>query len=450
MMNFARSKHRLQRALTLVLALACGAAGLLPFAARAELVWTAEGGWRVEGGVLSPFFGDVGEAASALEAMNKAKTAQEAGNYWTALSLYEKVINNYPSSVFAPEALFQSGLIYIKRHQFEKAFKSFDDITNRYPDYPRFNAVIGKQYQVANMVQQGTRPYLWGFIPWFVSYNQAVDYYEGVVKNAPNYELAPAALWNIALVAQKDLDKPEVAIDALDRLINNYPQSMLTPDAYLQLAQTYSKLVQGAPYDQGSTRDAIRFYQDYLFLFKGDPGAALAQKKLDDMMDIYARSKLLMGDFFYYYRNSNRAALIFYNQAITLAPQSPAATEAKAQIDKIRRGISAPLTPYDWVFGRYKEPSLIAYEEQGQVEHLAAESFQEKATDAFIETPGAEAVETISSNGQVQQYEGTGAFPNNLESPIVSPDSGFLTPVEQPQGAGPAPGTEPGGRPLIR
>jgi tetratricopeptide (TPR) repeat protein len=302
------------------------------------------------------------------------------------------------------------------------------------------------------MIQAGATPYvLWGYLPWFSDYSKAVDYYEGVVKNAPNYELAPAALWNISQVARKELDKPEIAIDALDRLINTYPQSMLAPDAYLELAGTYSTLVQGAPYDQGSTRDAIRFYHDYLFLFKGDPGAAMAQKKLDDMMDVYARSRLILGDFFYYYRNSNRAALIFYNQAITLAPTSPAATEAKAQIAKIRRGVAPPLTPYDWVFGRYKEPSLVAYEEQGQVDNLAAESFQVKATDTFIETPGAEAVETISATGQVKQYEGLAPFPADLEGPGVPVDSGFLTPVDQPQsGSGPGPGQEPGGRPLIR
>jgi len=207
--------------------------------ARADLVWSPDGGWKIQGGVLSPYFGEVGETASALEAMNKAKTAQEAGSYWTALSLYDRVVTEYPSSVFAPEALFQRGLIYIQRHQWDKAYQSFDDIVTRYPDYPRFNAVIGKQYQVGSLVQAGKRPYMWGWMPWFIDYSKAVDYYEGVLKNAPYSEYAPLALMNIATVAQKDLGKPEVAIDALDRLINNYPQSMLAPDAYLEMAGIY-------------------------------------------------------------------------------------------------------------------------------------------------------------------------------------------------------------------
>ncbi len=419
-------------------------------AAQADLVWSPDGGWKIEGGVLAPFFGDAGETASALEAMNRAKTAQEAGSYYTALSLYSRVVSEYPSSVFAPEALFQRGLIYIKRHQWDKAYQAFDEIIAKYPDYPRFNAVIGKQYQVAGIVQAGKTPYMWGWFPWFADYSKAVDYYEGVVKNAPYSEYAPLALMNIATVAKKDLNKPDVAIDALDRLINNYPQSMLAPDAYLEMASLYSTLVMGAAYDQGSTRDAIRFYQDYLYLYKSGPGAEMAQKNLNNMMDVFARSKLILGNFYYYYRNSSRAALIFYNQAITAAPQSPAAGEARTQISKIRRGVTAPLTPYDWIFGRYKQPSLIAYEEQSQEQNLSAESFQESATTAFAETPGTETVETISSNGQAQAYEGEGFPGAGIAGPAVPPDEGFLTPVEQPQGAGPAPGQEKGGQPLVR
>jgi outer membrane protein assembly factor BamD len=416
--------------------------------ARADLVWTAEGGWQVQGGVLAPFFGQVGETASALEAMNKAKTAQEAGSYWTALSLYSKVVQDYPSSIFAPEALYQKGIIYIKRHQWDRAYTSFDQIVTKYPDYPRFNTVIGQEYNVAHLIQQGKRPYMWGLFPWFTDYSKAVDYYNGVVQNAPYSEYAPLALMNIATVAQKHLGKPEVAIDALDRLVNNYPESMLAPDAYLQMAATYSELVIGPPYDQGSTRDAIRFYQDYLYLFKDSPDAASAQTKLDNMVDIYSRSKLILGDFYYYYRNSDRAALIFYNEAVTLAPTSRSATQARAQIAKIRRGVPPPLTPYDWIFGRYKEPGLLTYEEESFQQNLSSETFQEQATEAFAESPGDEAVETVSASGQVQQYEGLATpLPSG---PLVPPEEGFLTPVEQPQGSGPPPGQEPGGHALLR
>ena len=42
---------------------------------------------------------------------------------------------------------------------------------------------------------------------------------------------------------------------------------MLAPDAYYNMAQTYSNLVNGTEYDQGSTRQAISYYEDFLILF---------------------------------------------------------------------------------------------------------------------------------------------------------------------------------------
>ena len=79
--------------LAAVLALAVAVAWLGCPSARADLVWTPDGGWQVEGGVLGPLFGDMGASKSALEAMNKAKAAQVAGHYWSALSQYDQVIS---------------------------------------------------------------------------------------------------------------------------------------------------------------------------------------------------------------------------------------------------------------------------------------------------------------------------------------------------------------------
>ena len=59
-----------------------------------------------------------------------------------------------------------------------------------------------------------------------------------------------------------------LAIYALDRLITNYPRSFLTPDAYIQLANTHSNLVRGPYYDQSNTEDAITFFEDFLIQFR--------------------------------------------------------------------------------------------------------------------------------------------------------------------------------------
>lgn len=124
------------------------------------------------------------------------------------------------------------------------------------------------------------------------------------------------------------------------------------------------------------------------------------------MEDTYARSRLVMGDFYYYYRNNGVAASIFYNETITIAPNSPAAKEAEAQLKKIRDGVPPPMTPYDWIWGRYHPMGLSELKDDTHVEKLNSESFEEMSVDQFLETPGAAVVEKVMPDGSVESYEG--------------------------------------------
>ena len=49
---------------------------------HADLVWTQDKGWVVEGGVLANVLGEATQVKNALEAMNEGKKAQDAGNNW--------------------------------------------------------------------------------------------------------------------------------------------------------------------------------------------------------------------------------------------------------------------------------------------------------------------------------------------------------------------------------
>ncbi len=398
---------------------------------HAALVWREGEGWSIEGGVLQPLYGDTAQVSTAMEAMNLARENQEKGHNWAAITLYNRVINDYPNSIFAPEALYQRGLIYRQRHQFERANKSFNKIIARYPDYERFNQVIAAQFRVGSDLMEGKRPYYWGIIPGFRNREGSLIVFEDLLRNAPFSDYAPLALMNIALTA-RDRNKPEESIDALDRLINTYPDSFLAADGYIEMGDTYASLVQGPWYDQGATREALSYYQDFLILHRNAPNAEIAQKRLDETRDSLARSRFLIGDFYYRYRNNPRAAEIFYNEAITIDPDSPAADEARQQLEKVRAGIPAPRTPVDWLFGRFEPPSDLVYAEDAEIEAKGAEGFQIEATEAMLETPGTEVVEEFAPGQAPEAYEGM--------APVAEPfwggpgplDDTLLTPVEIP------------------
>jgi outer membrane assembly lipoprotein YfiO len=319
---------RASGALTLLICLFCLAAG----AARADLVWHPDTGWQVEGGALAGVSGRDGR--NALELMNKAREAEERGSTRSAIRAYRKVAKRYPSSVYASEALYRTGKLYLQRKQYFKAFESFITVTTQYPNTKYFNDIIGEQYRIASLLMDGARNRYWGVIPGFKNPTRAISYFELVVQTAPYSDYAPIALMNAARGYMREREH-EYAIDALDRMINNYQSSLLAPNAYLRLAQTHSRLVEGPNYDQGSTEEAITYFEDFLILFPNDENVPSAAEGLDAMKVVLSESKIVVGDFYFHKRNNYAAARVFYNEAITAYPDSEVAEKARRKLAEV-------------------------------------------------------------------------------------------------------------------
>lgn len=307
---------------------------------RADIVWDKQAGWRVEGGALSAFV-DSPEGKNAKTIMDAARRAEDAGEKGKALKGYNRVAKKYPASMFAPEALFRSAGLYEQRRQFSKAFRNLQRVISEHPSYPRFNAVLAAEYRIADQLAGGARPRYFGVIPGFKQREKGLEFFEQVIVNAPYSEYAPLALMNAAkgYTAAGDRDS---AIDSLDRMINNYPESFLTPDAYLNLASAQASITQGPPYDQASTQLALTYFQDYLILYPGSTDAATATEGFDTARTMLAESKMTMGDFYYRKRSNYKAAKVFYNEAITLYPDSPTAETARRHLAEIEKLESAP------------------------------------------------------------------------------------------------------------
>ncbi len=316
--------------ITLFLAWALGLSAL-----KADLVWDAQSGWRVEGGVLAPFV-NTPEGKNAKTIMDGARRSEDAGKEGSALKGYKRVVKKYPSSIFAAEALYRSARIYEQRRQFTKAFHNLQRIIAEHPAYPGFTDVLGAQYRIADKLVKGARPLYWGVIPGFKQKDKGLEYHERVVFNAPYSEYAPISLMNAAK-GYSDAGDRDAAIDALDRMINNYPESFLTPDAYLKLAAAQASITQGPPYDQASTQLALTYFQDYLILYPGDADASVATDGFNTSRAMLAESKMTMGDFYYLKRSNYTAAKVFYNEAITLFPDSPTAERARRLLADIEK-----------------------------------------------------------------------------------------------------------------
>lgn len=264
-----------------------------------------------------------------------AEWYHEQGHLKRALRYYANVYEQDAVSALAPEALFRRGEVLLKQGEIEDAFTAFNTIALRYPGYPHFNAVIDRQYNIALAMLDADARYL-GVIP-FKPYERAIGYLEQVVRNAPYTDFAPQALMQAGL-AHREHGNDFMAIDAFDRIVNFYPSSAVVEIAYLELGKIFEDLGSGPEYDQGATKEAIKYYQDYLLQYPDSPYVGQGEEALERMEDSFAQSKLLMGDFYYRHRNNIEAASVFYNEAITISPESDSAEEARERLAMIEEG----------------------------------------------------------------------------------------------------------------
>lgn len=275
-------------------------------------------------------------ATSASVLMDMARESYAEGHPGTALRHYKTVIRRHSTSRHAPEAHFESALIRMERKQWSKAFDHFQEIIDHHPDYPEFNEVIRKQYSIADALRDGARLRLFWRVPGFRSPERAVEYFETIVENAPYSDVAPSALLKAADL-QADRKRLDEAIDLYDRFISDYPQSEKAADAYFGLAEAFSTRVRGPAYDQGANREAISYYEDFILLHPRHPRAPEAEERIQDMRDILAQSRVVLGDFYFLRRSNYTAARVFYNEAISISPVSPSADEAREKLRQVDR-----------------------------------------------------------------------------------------------------------------
>ena len=341
--------RRWLRSIGLAAALALGSAPRL----AADLAWAPDTGWQLQGGVLSGLAGDQGR--SALKLMNKARADEEKGSLRAAVKAYEAVARKYQGSVYAPEALFRAAGLLARQKRYYDAFGDYQQMLRRYPNSRRFDDAIGELYRIAVKLLDGAHNWAWGWLPMPSNRPKAAEYMQVIVIDAPYSDYAPLALMDEARGFQQEKETDE-AIDALDRLVNTYPQSVLAPLAYLKLGDLNASMTEGPKYDQASTKQAMTYYEDFMILYPGDSGIGLAAAGVDRMKTILSQSKIYIGDYFFYKRLNYTAAKVFYNEAITAYPDSGPARVAKkrlsdldAKVNKLRIGPTAPKKRF-WLF----------------------------------------------------------------------------------------------------
>ena len=312
------------------------------------------------------------ESQEAKQWFLKAEGEEKKGNLRGALSYYEKfskrrtdgrIIRDGTEIQIGPESLFRAARIQEERGAWPKAFERLRLIAEAYTEYD-FDKVAGALMRLAERLAKEKQPRKWGVLPRFRSGEQDRYRLNQIAGLARGPKYAPRALMALAEIARKD-DEEEEAIDALERLVNLYPDSHYCEKAYFDLAFIHESMVAGPDYDQGATLKALNFYEDYLILYETAPPKSrhetnddlaarqVAAKerlaKAEDgrkrMREVLSASKLRVGRYVEKYGKyfivrwrelGDGPAFQFYSEAVTVAPDSESAREAEVRMAKLR------------------------------------------------------------------------------------------------------------------
>lgn len=268
-----------------------------------------------------------------VEKLAKAKDNEKAKQ-----KVYKKILIKYPRADIAEEAAYHRGIYLFNKEKWQDAFNALSFIKQYHPDFPQLDSVIALHYQCAENLMHKVKKKTFGFrnsakyntecIPLFIAYAQLY----------PFNKKAPLALLNSAKVSQSDKEY-DIAIVSLKMIINKYPDSEFTAEAYFLIANIYAEFIKGPEYDLESTREAIRYCEDFIALYPKHEEIGSIEVLYERMLNSLATNRVLLADYYYFKRRDNIAALIFYNEAITIAPNSQAAVEAQARLDAIETGV---------------------------------------------------------------------------------------------------------------
>ena len=299
----------------------------------------------------------------AVERFQKGRRLENLGKFEGAFKQYSYVGKHYLETDIAPSVFHAWGHALKALGRYEQAFEKLKFVTKNYIAYDRYNEVIIEEFEVAcKLMQYYEQVKSKKWLSWFKDAQPAIDCFNHIITMAPRSENAPKALFFMAKLEYISGSKQK-AVEALDRLIENYPGSEWVPQAYLLQAEIYLSFVNGPQNDQGMTRKAILCYEDYLQFFEQDEHLKIeteqAKQGLQKALELYAESRLVLGDFFLQRRSYPQGAVIFYNEVRLIAPISKVADVAEERMDSANSENVMPMTWADRCFGRviYKPTS---------------------------------------------------------------------------------------------
>ena len=311
---------------------------------RAPFIYTPGEGWSYE----TPGQAGKWQRDTAKQQLETAREAYQEGDYKIAVKAAGRVIRKWPLSDYAPEAQHLIGLAYEGNRRDEKAFKAYQTLVAKHPNYDKYDEVLQRQFQIANKFLNGQRFRLWGLFPLFRSMDKTAGMYRTLIQPGPYSEVAAQAQLRIGTANEKKKNFA-AAFAAYQAAADKYAERKeIAAEALYRAGMSLSKESKDAEYDQSVAKRAIEVFNDFIAFYPDDKRVPEAEQNIRKLRVEQARGSLKIARF-YDKKNQKQGALTYYNNVVDIFSrllndaEHEYAAEARKRIAQLKAEVADPV-----------------------------------------------------------------------------------------------------------
>lgn len=279
----------------------------------------------------------------AAEKLSEAEKIYSEGRKLYLAGEYHDAAKKFEDSFFmadtpavrANSLLAQIGAYRMCKLYFRE-FQSIEKLLDRFPEYADCNAMIKREFEIAELFRTGFRePAFWVFrwIPWLVDVDRTEEVYVAALKRAPYSPEAAAGHMNLAVYYEFN-GMTLQSLDELRKILRNHPKSSQAKYAKLALANGLFELSRRGDGDSRLVNEAVAEFKEFCKAYPGAPETEFARNRIAEARDIQAVRLCEIADF---YRRNGRseASERYLAKVMSDFPDSVGAPEAEKKLTEI-------------------------------------------------------------------------------------------------------------------
>lgn len=258
-----------------------------------------------------------------------AKSFYDDKDYKRTIVEMKRVIRYFPRSSYAAEAQYYIGLCMECLDRPYHAYLAYQTLIDKYPYSERRESVIEREFQIGGLYLEGKKEYK--FLGMDIALEDpAIEIFNKVVKNSPYGNYADAAQYKLGLAYMKRGYFKE-AQEAFEKLLEEYPDSDWADKTNYQIAACASAASLESSYDQSTTQEAVKKFEDFIAENPDAPIVRDALKNLRDLKEKEAKASFEIAEF-YEIQRAYDSAKIYYQDILTNYPNTIWAPKAKDRL----------------------------------------------------------------------------------------------------------------------